>query len=75
MANTAVQLAANTEVNEVSEGVSHCTTVSFTLASIPAPPPPPDGIYCLERSPLPHLHVQYVCKEKPFGGGSNSLVK
>lgn len=41
MANTAVQLAANTEVNEVSEGVSHRTTVSFTLTSMPTPPPPP----------------------------------
>lgn len=75
MANTAVQLAANTEVNEVSEGVSHRTTVSFTLTSMPMPPSPPtpDGIYCLGKSPLPHLYGRYVCKEKPFGGRSNSL--
>lgn len=39
MANTAVQLAVNTEVNEVSERMSHCTTVSFTLASSPLPCP------------------------------------
>ena len=40
MANTAVQLAANTEVNEVSERMSHCTTVSFTLAPEPPSLPP-----------------------------------
>lgn len=37
MANTAVRLATNTEVNEVSERMSHSTTVSFTP---PASPPP-----------------------------------
>lgn len=62
MANTAVQLAANTEVDEVSEGMSHCTTVSFTLASILLL----TGIYCLRRSPLPHLQGQ--CARKWLSG-------
>lgn len=68
MANTAVQLAANTEVNEVSEGVSHCTTGSFTLAPEPRslPLPPQTGIYCSGRCPLPHLQGQ--CAMKSLSG-------
>ena len=57
MANTAVQLAANTEVNEVSERMSHCTTVSFTLAPEPPslPPPTPDWDLLLRKVPSAHL--------------------
>ena len=74
MANTAVQLAANTEVNEVSERMSHCTTVSFTLAPEPPALPPPTTDWDLLLRKVPSAtSPRAVCKEEPFRGGSHSL--
>lgn len=71
MANTAVQLAANTEVNEVSERMSQCTTVSFTLSSTPRFPAP-DWDVLLRKEPLA-TSPRAVCREEHFRGGSHSL--
>lgn len=72
MANTAVQLAANTEVNEVSEGMSHCTTGSFTLAPEPPSLPLPPRDLLLRKVPSA-TSPRAVCNQEPFRGGSHSL--
>lgn len=73
MANIAVQLAADTEANEVSEEMSHCTTVSFTLHPLPTSSRLL-GNLLLGKEPFT-TSPRTVCKEEPFGGGSNLLGK
>lgn len=68
MAHTAVQLAANREVSEVSEGMSHCTTVSFTL--VPTRLLLQIGDLLLGKEPFASS-PRTMCKEEPLEGGSN----
>ena len=63
MAHTAVQLAANREVSEVSEGMSHCTTVSFTL--VPTRLLLQIGDLLLGKEPFASS-PRTMCKEEPL---------
>lgn len=73
MANIAVQLAADTAANEVSEGMSHCTTVSFRLHPLPTSSRLL-GNSLLGKEPFA-TSPRTVCKEEPLGDGSNLLGK